>query len=115
MLLRRPVLTSSRMRIESPRAVSASTRCEPMKPAPPVTRYLMRLRPLLKVRAVPALRTTASCSTSRRQLVRRLTAPTCASSDADVLAPGLEGLAVEVDRGLQPLLELDTGLVPQNP
>src|SRR5687768_16330939 len=33
----RPVERSSRTRTSSPRATSASTRCEPMKPAPPVT------------------------------------------------------------------------------
>src|ERR1051326_1223768 len=39
---REPVERSSTMLTRSPRAISASTMCEPMKPAPPVTRTCMR-------------------------------------------------------------------------
>src|SRR5918992_5215994 len=41
----RPVERSSRTTTSSPRATSASTRCEPMKPAPPVTIARTRLYP----------------------------------------------------------------------
>ena len=34
-----PVERSSRTRTESPRPTKVSAMCEPMKPAPPVTRY----------------------------------------------------------------------------
>src|SRR6266513_605744 len=41
-LARSPVERSSTTVTRSPRAISASTMCEPMKPAPPVTRTCMR-------------------------------------------------------------------------
>ena len=43
----RPVDRSSSTSTESPRATSASTRCEPMKPAPPVTRARTAANPTL--------------------------------------------------------------------
>src|SRR6267142_1050012 len=43
MLRREPVDRSSMMVTRSPRAISASARCDPMNPAPPVIRYLIVL------------------------------------------------------------------------
>src|SRR5438270_7458544 len=44
-LARRPVLRASRTRTRRPGAVRASTRWEPMKPAPPVTRQRSGMGP----------------------------------------------------------------------
>src|SRR6266540_3131723 len=43
MLRSEPVDRSSMMVTRSPRAISASARCDPMNPAPPVIRYLIVL------------------------------------------------------------------------
>src|SRR5262249_16392441 len=47
-----PVLRSSRTRTRRPAAASASTRCEPMNPAPPVTRHWPTRR-LLEIGFLP--------------------------------------------------------------
>src|SRR3954449_10689233 len=59
---RRPVERSSTTVTSSPRASRASTRLEPMKPAPPVTKVLIR-SPILEGSAAPA------CWTGRAPLL----------------------------------------------
>src|SRR5262249_39904386 len=63
----RPVLKSSRTRTRSPDAERASTRWEPMKPAPPVTRK----RPPIRTSAPSLLEPPATTLFYKQPLVRR--------------------------------------------
>src|SRR4051794_36455042 len=51
----RPVLKSSSTRTRAPPALSASTRWEPMKPAPPVTKQIPLMLAPCEKRALPPL------------------------------------------------------------